>query len=131
MPTRRSSRRSNRAAAPDVRIDRTALIHGVLIAAVRERERRRAAERAKGEEAWDRLLDTLAAMGQRAAGHPPSVALAEQLAQAVDWAAIEAMRGPHDLSAAECIALVLTVDQEAALRLLGEYCATEANSVAR
>jgi hypothetical protein len=110
-----------------MRIDRAALIRGMFIAVGRERERRQAAEQAAHAEAWQGILDKIAEMAARlAVGRDAEAAreLGEQIAQAPNWTRIDELRIPADRSPAECAALCWMIgDQDAAVRLLREYCA--------
>lgn len=102
---------------------RKILIGQAQAAAHRERERRRAAEQAENEAAWDEMLSRIEEMGRRlvTAPRPGNLELAKQLAQATDWALIDALRIPADLARVEAVALLWTVDPAAALRLLCKY----------
>jgi hypothetical protein len=108
-----------------MKIDRLALIRGMLVAANRERERRRVAEEARIAEAVERLSAELEEMGRRMLAVSAfredlrDRELAEQMAAAPDWAHVDALRDPHDLSPAEAMALVLMVNPGRALQLLG------------
>jgi hypothetical protein len=104
-----------------MRIDRAALLRNLFAVVSCERDQRQAAERAVEAEAWVRLLDQIAEMGQRLAAAPDARELAEQIAQAPDWARIDQLRVPADRSRAEAVALAWTVDPAAAERLLIEY----------
>jgi hypothetical protein len=92
-------------------------------AAVRERERRQAAERAAAEAAWQQVLDTIEQIARRITALPRAGdrELAEQFARARDWTRIDELRAAADLSRVECVALAWTIDPEAAPRLLSEY----------
>ena len=105
-------------------VDRRALLHGLRSAAVSERDRRRARDEVRAAEALDELLARLAEMGRRMrTGTAPSHrvddgVLALQFAKATDWAAVDALRIPADLSCMEAVALAMTVDFDAGIRLL-------------
>jgi hypothetical protein len=106
-----------------VRIDRAALIRGLAAAVVRERERRQAAERAEGEAARRWLIDKIEEMARRLVAVPRAGdrALAKELAQATDWARVDELRMPADLSRADAVALAWTESPEVAAQLLCDH----------
>jgi hypothetical protein len=73
------------------------------------------------------LLDGLQQMGERmltvhrTRRDPRDAELAEQLTRAEGWARVDELRIPVDMSPAEAVALAMTVNLEAGLRLLSEY----------
>jgi hypothetical protein len=113
-----------------MRIDRSALIRGLAVAANRERERRLANEQAEAEAGWREILDKIAAMAERfvAVPRPCHRELAEQFVAAADWVRVDELRLPADLSRAEAVALCWTVDPAAAVRLLGSVLSQQADS---
>jgi hypothetical protein len=86
---------------------------------------------AAAEQVHEQLWAELEEMGRRLlVGSPPKPAglpgvaelaeLAEALVCAKDWAQIDALRAGMDLARVDCVALMMTVDPQAAVRLLGE-----------
>lgn len=100
---------------------RAQLRRGALIRAVIDRERRR--REAQAQAAWDSIWDTIAQIAERLAArpYPGDRELAEQLACAGDWPAIDELRSRSDRSRVECVALVMLVDKGEAMRLLSTY----------
>jgi hypothetical protein len=107
-----------------MRINRVTLLHGMVAAIRRERERRQAAERAANEAAWQGILDKIEEMAARLAVGRFAAAdreLGERMALVPDWAHIDELRTSPDKSRAECVALVWNIDPDAAVRLLLAY----------
>lgn len=94
-----------------------------LEAELARRGTREQQEATRAEEIREWLLDTLEEMGRRMTAPTARLpaGLAEEIARATDWARVDELRIPVDMSPAEAIALAMTVDLEAGVRLLVEY----------
>jgi hypothetical protein len=88
-----------------------------------ERDRRtaqKAYDDGEAERLRLRLWEEVEEIGERSLPYTePS--LVDALVDAPDWAAIDRLRGPADLSAIAAVALVMTRDAEAACRLMVEW----------
>jgi hypothetical protein len=97
----------------------------------RERRRKKAEwEAAAGERARDRLIDQLVIMGERLILARPAAELLPLIDELIeargDRERIDAIRREQDMSAAECCAMILLKDPEAAARFLSQYAADSA-----